>query len=448
MIRLSFHSIRHFLAVCIISCLASYAVQAEDGKRDLPTINLSMNSAVLFAIHQNPDIDIFWERYLQSKHFTDESRSDLMPQLSMNAEVGYEYNDPASGLTPANNDTNYAGSTGVTLEQLIFDGFGTQSEGLRRERLSDSAFWNAQAKVEEIVTETVETYLDIVGYQQELEIIDELLKDLATTLSYVTDQYDEGAADKVMLDYTKSRVSFNTTEKNRLQAQLKDAVSNLEFLTGRLAPGFKAYYPELLNPDKIDLQYYLDMMMKSNSQLVSNDYEIEAMRQQLEVEKASFFPEVNFVFNAEQRYNKGGRVGQEREASAVVRLDYDIFDGFKRQHANKRVKSQVTELEIRKAKTLKELIRQIKLEYNQIEASASSLELTEEEILSSTNLKALNEENFKLGNINIIELVESAERLNSAKIKRSGLRKDMYNSTYRLLMLSSIIDQNHFCQSC
>jgi adhesin transport system outer membrane protein len=411
-------------------------------------MDLSLNSAVLFALHNNPDIGIFLERLEQADNSVKESEGDLYPQVTLNIEGGREYNDPAYNTDPQKNAMTFSAGMGITLEQLLFDGFGTVEEIRRREKISESAFWKAQAKIEEVLTNTVETYLEIVRYQEETQIITELLEDIRGTIDYITDQYEAGAVGKVVLDYANSRLANAVTELNRAESSLNDAVSNLEFLTGKLPPEFNTYYPELLSPDKLDLQYYLEQLEKKNSQIIANEYEIEAMEHQLQVQKAKDYPEINFVASANQTHNSGGLAGTEKDASASVQLSYSLFDGGKRKHAKQRIKSQIEELDIRKSRVVKELRREIKLSYNQIQANFSALSITEEEISSSIALKELNEENFRLGNINVIELIESAERLNAAYLKKVNLTSDMYFNSYRLLLLASTIDQTFFCASC
>jgi len=129
-------------------------------------------------------------------------------------------------------------------------------------------------------------------------------------------------------------------------------------------------------------------------------------------------------------------------------LSYNIFDGFKNTYSKRRVSSQIKELEHRQEGMRKELIRDAKLFYNQIVANKRILTTTEEEIRTSQALKILNEENFRSGNINIIELIESAERLNSARVRKIKLINDQFINAYKIIIISSMLDQSYFCESC
>lgn len=411
-------------------------------------IELSMNSAVLFALNKNPDIEIFWERYVQSKNFVKESEADFYPTVDLNISGGREYRDPSAGTIPLKNDVTNNVSVGVTVEQMIYDGFKTVNETRRRRDLNEAAFWRVQSNVESVLQDTIESYLEMVRYEAEMTEIAFLIADIKDTLQYVESQFIEGAANKVIVDYANSRLSFAETSLSRAQSSYSDAKSRLEFLTGKLPPLVDTYYPEEMNPEKLDIEFYFEALEEQNSLLVASEYEIDAMKKQLKIQEAANSPEATLVLNASQSHNDGGNIGVDRELSATMRLSYNIFDGFKNKYAKRRVFSQVSELEQRKKSIEKELVRDIKLFYNQIIANKQSLLTNEDEIRSSEALKVLNEENFKSGNINIIELIESAERLNTAKLSRIRLINDQYLNAYQLIITANVLDQNFFCESC
>lgn len=434
--------------VLFFATITGYVKASELGTILNKPITLSMNSAVLFALNKNPDIEMFWERYIQSKNFVKESQAGFFPTVDLNISGGREYRDPSAGTSPLKNDVTNNVSFGITVEQMIYDGFKTVNETNRRRDLNEAALWRVQSNVENILQDTIENYLEMVLFQAEIKAISLLIMDIKETLMYVESQFTEGAASKVIVDYANSRLSFAETSLSRAQSSYNDAKSRLEFLTGRLPPIVEAYYPEEMNPEKLDMSFYLDSLDDGNSLMLANQYEIEAMKKQLKIQKAANSPEASLVLHGSQSHNDGGNIGVFRELSASMRVSYNIFDGFKNKYAKRRVFSQISELEHRKDKVKNELVRDIKLFYNQIIANKQSLLTNESEIRSSEALKVLNEENFKSGNLNIIELIESAERLNVAKLSKIRLINDQYLNAYKLIIKANVLDQNFFCESC
>ena len=426
--------------------LQSKAVNAVKAEMQYPVIDLSLNSVVLFSLNKNPDIRIFLERYAQAVNAGKEAEAGLYPEIDITTTVGQQFNAPLAG---GSSGVNAYATASLTFEQILFDGFETQHRIKSQDNLSQAAYWNTQERIESILTDATRQYMEILRYQEEVKLNEELLADIENTVAYIRDQFQAGAADKVIMDYANSRLAFTATQLNRAKASLNDAVSNLEFLTGKLPPKFRTYYPEMLNPNKLDLQYYMNLSEKNNSRVKSKSHELESSEHRLAAQKARDYPSVNFGMNLEQKHNSGGDdTGRTRKLTAGVRFDYTLFDGQKRKHAKSRIKSEINEIAIQREQILNELRREVKLAYNQIQSNLDALDNTEIEITSSTTLKKLNEENFKLGNINVIELIESAERLTAAQIKKVDITNNLYLGSYRLLITSSMIKHDFFCASC
>lgn len=440
--------------ICFVSALgvlafaSPTAFSSEQPEKNGSTVELSLNSILLFALHNNPDIDIFQQRQVQAEEFMKQKKSELAPQITLSAEGGREYNDPASGGATGAGQANSTGSVSVSLQQTIFDGFQVENQVRERQKQIQSANYKTQTEIEDVINDTVETYLEIVQFQEDVRINTEFIQYIEKTTNTIQQLFEAGAVTKVMLDYARSRRAFAQTEMNRATSDLHDGLSNLEYVTGKLPPGFTAVPPEELSPDKLDLQYYIDLIQKNNSLLLANDMERKAAELRLKAERAKDLPELTFDLTADQTENSGGSVGREVGLSATVQMTYTLFDGFKNRYSKNLVKSQVKELEATRRQILKDLHREIKLSYNQFKAAEYALETTELEILANIAQKELNEENFKLGNINVIELIESAERLKTSYLKKEDLKLNMRVSAYKLLVLTGILDNNYFCETC
>lgn len=442
-------------ALCFLFGLNAFftSALAADTKADInaatPTgFPISLNSMVLFALHENPDINILKSREDQARHSIKEKQADLYPELDLDITAGREYNDPTAGSTTGGSGTNNTSSMTLTLSQLIFDGFKTDYEIKNRQKLMQASEFKTKAAVEEIITNTVDNYLKALRYQEDIRNLQNLIVSVTHTVGVIQELFQAGATGKVMLDYANSRLTFATTELNRAQSSLNDAKSNLEFLVGKLPPDFMALPPEELMPNKLSMAYYIKNLQEKNHTVLSSQSEIEAMQDALHAQKSKYMPEINLDIKANQTNNNGGDIGTERELSAKFRLSYPLFDGGKRKAGSARIYSQIKELDYKKQQVLKELQRSVKLAYNQIDANKTALSLTESEILSNIAQTKLNEENFRLGNINVIELIESNERLKDAYLKKNKLNYDMHLNAYSLLILTNILEKDYFCETC
>ena len=426
-----------FITLFVIQALFISKAQASS-----EPVELSLSTMILFAMDQNPDVLMAVDRQEQLGYFVKEGKSDYYPKLQLTSQGGREYITPTGGK-----NANNLSKTAITLNQKIFDGYGTKAEIARREKLRDSADLDVDKEKEDLILLVTEYYLSILRYQNVVRDTQNFVKEVDIIVKTIADMFEAGAIGKAMLDYAKSRQAAAYVDLNEAKSSLNDGISNLEYLTGPL-PDFLSVPPDQFNPNKVKKNIFIDQMGEENTLIQKSQAEIEAMEQQLKVEKAQYYPKLDLNMKAEQTHNDGGDIGRARNLKGTVNLTYDIFDGFNKKNRVGRVASQIRELEHRDKKIYEELKKDINLSYNQIAAVQESIRATNQEIRSNRALQRLNRENFKLGSINVIELMEGEERLNTAYSRKHKLEEDLYTNIYSLLVKTAVIEERFFCETC
>ncbi len=422
--------------ILVTSCFINDAQSKEQ-----EAVDLSLSTMVLFATDENPDLLMARSRQEQMEFFVGEGEAGYYPQISFNAEGGREY------IERGNPRSNNLGKTSVTLNQKLFNGYAIESEVNRRKELVTTAGLDIDIQKENLIKEVMEYYLDILSAQNELKATREFVVEVDKIVKTISEMFEAGAVGKAMLDYARSRQASAYVDLNQAESSLNDGVSSLEFLTGPLPP-FKAIRPDQFHPNNIDKSLYVARASVENSFMKKNQVEIDAMQHQLRAERGAYYPSLEFNVKAEQTHDDGGDVGRGRSLKSTVNLTYDIFDGYNTKNKVGRVSGQIKELEYRDDKIFKELKKDIDLAYNQVTSIQNSIRSTNKEIRANKALQSLNRENFKLGSINVIELIESEERLKAAYERKYQLERELYETTYTLLLTTAIINESYFCGSC
>lgn len=427
---------RLILPLCIaVLCFAQTASASEP-------IKMSLSTIILFALDKNPDLQVAEQRVIQMNEFTNEARADYLPRVEVTFEGGRQYVKPAAGSSNSN-----FGEASVRLSQPLYGGSAITSEVNRRENVRDSVAFKGQSQKKQIILETVRLYLTVLRYQEELDKLNGFIREIDAIVANIQEMYTAGAISKVMNDYAGSRQAAAHLERSRAKSSLNDALSNLEFLTGAL-PEFRAVVPDELTPEKYEFDLYFELAENQNSKIKTNQAELRALKHKLNVEKAAYLPEVGLNVDAERSFNDGGDNGSANDVSASLTMRYEIFDGFLRKHKSNRVVSEIKELEFKNDKIVKELKKDLQLAYHQVLSSKLSLDSVRAEIKNSITVKILNAENFRLGNINAIELIEGEERLKDAYLKRHRFQFEMNLNKFKLLIDSTILNDEFFCLSC
>ncbi len=442
------------LSAVIVGCLftpnfSTQSARAQTMDDDAP-IALSLETVVLFALNDDPDINIAKSQKGQAEMGVQEAASAFYPQVDIFGSYGREYNNPASssgGDGSVFSLTNNTNDFSMVLNQFIFDGFATQEEYKRRQVLNESSTVQLDIAQEDVINSTIDSYLGYYQSQNDVEIAQSFLQTLSKVNAKVALMVEAGAESKAKLSYANSRLSFARSEFTTSQATMIDSLTDLEFLTGRL-PTFQAIYPEIFDVLELQLEDFFEVAQDNNSSITLNEHDRQALIHEYRKQKAAYYPTINGLVEFNQTYDSGGKIGRDRTTGAYVELSYKLFDGFAREASTNRVKHQINEIDFRTQKLEKEIKQSIKLAYNQIVALREEMNIVEEEIISNDELQSLYREQFEFGEGDILRLIEGEERLYNSHRRKNRVESDIARNIYTLMKNIGYMRKEYFCASC
>ncbi len=427
--------------------LAAFILLAWD-KPCLAQMRLSLDSAVLFALHNNPDAMIAYERQVQAKLAVKEAKSLLYPQADFSLRGGVEYNDPTSTPGVRNDgDTVPSGQARILVNQLLYDGKSTPQEIKRRKNLLNSAAINSDVIVEKLMTDTVTAYASVWRYQSAVRESEKFVASIQQIADKVTLMAESGAESKAKKEYADSRLANAQSQLNNARANLAAALNQLENLTGRL-PDFWAERPEQLDPTLRRLEKYFGTAYAENSSLMLNRSDLEALKHEKRAQEGRSLPSISLQGEARRSDNQGGKDDAANYGAVMLVMSYNLFDGHARSLAEKRIESQIRENQYLQSKLQRDIKRDLRFAYNQLLAVKEEYANTQDEIISSQSLQSLYKKQFELGEGDIINLIEGEERLQAAVIKSLRLETEMIVNSYNLLRDSGLLEKEGFCASC
>ena len=419
---------------------------------DAPTATLSLESVIIFALDNNPNIKAQAEKVKQARFAIDEARAAYYPQISATLKGGHGYSSraatsPTSGGSGKIAEQFNSYDSSVIIDQVLFNGFATDEEVYRRQNLATSAGYTALLAIESTLQDAVTYYVDVWRYQRDLQESEEFVADIEKIGQKVSMMSEAGAESKAKKEYVDSRVAAAHTSLNAVKAALTDALSNLENLTGPLPP-LRSVRPLQFDPTVRPIESYYELGESDSTKLRGADADNLAVQHQLDQQEAAYMPTLDLQVNGDHSYNNGGHVGNTWSASTMLVMNYKIFDGYARDNALGRLKSQKTETVFERAQLIRDLRKDVRKSYNQILATKQDLTSNMKEVLSSERLQDLYQKQFELGEGDIINFIEGAERLHAAKINAHKLEGSMVTQSYTLLQKVGSLRKEKFCVSC
>ena len=138
---------------------------------------------------------------------------------------------PAGSFVPVKFGTKYSANTGVTLEQILFD--GQVFVGLQARKASIDYITKASELTQENIKVNIhKVYYQLVLSKTQIELLDANISRLEKLSHDTKVMYDNGFTEKVDIDKLSVQLANLQTEKQKVQNSVKNGYNGLKVLLG------------------------------------------------------------------------------------------------------------------------------------------------------------------------------------------------------------------------
>lgn len=394
---------------------------------------LLLEQVLELALTNNPEVAMALAREEQARWGVREAGSYRSPTVDMVVELGPERNRPATNSSDID-DITPGRNLNLRISKLLYDGGVSIAEEDRRRQIRRTTEIETRLVIEEVVTKAIKSYMEILQNQQAATVAEDFVAEMQRMVNQITQMQESGAASKIELDFAKSRLASARAQTGNSAAQLNDALSNLEFLTGDL-PEFIAVAPIDVSTVAVDtLLNYVEAARNNNAEVLLNTSNKTALSLKIRGQQAGYSPILSLNFKTEALQDEGGNSDAHVTSEVKLKAEYFLIDGGVRKARIQRSKAQLMELEWDHERLVKDIDRRIKQSYNQITTNRLTLAATEDEIKANQELRRLNRQNLEIGDISILELIEVEERLFNSQATWHRISSEMMRNYYELLI--------------
>lgn len=312
--------------IALLGLSAGAAFSQEEKLHD--ALSISLRDAVATGILTNPEYGVV----AASRRATDEElkqgRALYLPSVDVRADTGYEHSDDPATRAGTGDDTEelWRYEAGITLTQMLFDGFDSKYEVARQKaRVASSA--NRVRETSELVgLSIVEAYLEVLRQRQLLVITRQNVAEHISILDQIRQGVDAGRSTQADLEQAKARLAqARATEANTRQA-LRNAESEYRREVGD-QPG-QLDMP-LIPYDSLaaDVEQEIEQTLAYSPTLDIFESDIEVAYAEAIKTRSTFYPQVDLQLNARQGHDLNGVEGRDRSAAALVVMNWNLYRG-------------------------------------------------------------------------------------------------------------------------
>lgn len=216
------HKIKYSTFALFIAFLASANVMAQSR-------TLTLQDAIIFALENKADAKKARLDVEKGEYEIQEIRSRALPQIAANGNLTYNpilqttvidgagFGAPGTTIQAAFGQ-KWISTAGLTLNQALYD----QSVfiGLKAAKSTREFYQiNAQLTEEQVIERVANAYYQVYVTRQNLEVLENNLKNSNKVKDIIQGQFDNGLAKKIDLDRTAVRISnINTLRQQTLNA--------------------------------------------------------------------------------------------------------------------------------------------------------------------------------------------------------------------------------------
>ena len=273
----------------------------------------TVQESIQAALATNPEVGVVGADREAIEQELRQARAEYLPSIDVRGAAGPEYTD-----SPVTRNRDDEGDTEtllrlesqVTLTQMLFDGFATQSEVQRQIARIDSASYRVQEAAEFIALDAVEAHLDVLRNQALVELARENLEQHRRILGQVRQLEDQGAGSIGDVRQTESRLAEAQSSLAVAQGNLRDAEAFYRAVVGSQPVDLEeGTAPVFALPESPDASAAVASVASPTVQLANAD--IDVAQAELRGARAGYYPNLDLELGAAAGDNLDGLEGRD-----------------------------------------------------------------------------------------------------------------------------------------
>lgn len=409
-----------------------------------PAHSIDLTDAVSTALQTNPDVGIVVEDQRAISEELNQAYSGYYPVIDLRASEGQEWTNNTTtrgrDQLPGEGDTIRlpSFSSSLSISQTLFDGYETFYEIERQKARTISASRRVRETSEFIALDAIEAYLESLRQRELVLLAEENIAVHQQTLDLVKAKAEGGAATVADIQQTESRLAAAEATLTEAQSRLKDADATYIRIIGETPKSLERPIPPLWAlPNSVEAA--IDTALENNPTIAVNRADVAASRAEYNGSKATFLPTVELEVNGSADRNQEGARGGEYIASALVTVNYNLFNGFEDYHTRKELMARIGESRQRLNRAIRLTEEEMRLAWNARTSAQERVGAQTREAEANDQVRQTYRQQFDLGGRNLLELLDAENEL---FITRGNLISSEFAelfAAYRILATGGIL---------
>ena len=399
----------------------------------------TIQDSIQAALDTNPEVGVVAADREAIEQELRQARAEYLPSIDLRGAAVPEYTDsPATRRQRDGNDgseTLLRLESQLTLTQMLFDGFATQSEVKRQIARMDSASYRVEEAAEFIALDAVEAHLDVLRNQALVELARENVEQHQRILGQVGQLERRGAGSIGDVRQAESRQAEAQNALAVALGNLRDAEAFYRAVVG-IAPVDleEEPVPVVAVPESPEAAAALASVSSPTVQIANAD--VGVAEAELRGARAGYYPNLDLELGAAAGDNLDGIEGRDVSAQALVVLRYNLFRGgadiAREREAFLRIKEARQSLRVAQ----RDAEQEARVAYNALLTAQARLEALRGGVEAQRATRDIYAQQFDLGQRGLLDLLDAENEL---FIDRTNLVTATFTETFAVYRVLAVV---------
>jgi len=387
-----------------------------------PAFAQSLKDVVEQTVESNPDVLIAAKQRLSTDEAVKEARAGYYPKVDLGLGIGHEWSENTT--TRPGSDDLVRRESSLSLTQMLYDGYNVKSEVDRQTARQESAAYKVAGTSEQLGLRAVETYLDVLRRQELLVLTQENLATHERTFEQIKLRSDSGIGRKADLEQAQARLSLSQANLVSAQANLREANISFQRVVGTMPDALEKVTEVNCELFPTTVDEAIQAVYANYPLLRSANADYEAALAQESTAESFLKPRLDLELGANSGNDEDGVDYKDNNASAMLRLRYNIFRGGIDQARVSQAQYQSNKVMEAMNLARRQVEESARLSWNTLQTSISRLPKLKAFADASEKTRDAYVKQFSIGQRTLLDLLDSENELYLA-------RSDYVNGQYR-----------------
>jgi adhesin transport system outer membrane protein len=394
----------------------------------------TLDQAIERALGSNPEVLSARAAHHVAEEQLVSAQAAYLPVIDLSMTAGEEH-------------TNKPGSAGqdmwqqdhsITLTQKLFDGGSTSSSITRSKEMLKNADTRVKDLTGTITLNVIESWYELYRLQKVSQMIGRNVEQHKKVFAQIQQKVKAGAAGKAELTAAEGPYIGALTAQVANRGQLSDALARYSKVVGE-APETALQQPLPLlatEPLPENVDQLVEQVLASAPAIRTAEANLLAAEADFIGSKAGMLPTLDLELKNLYKHDAAGTAGDEWGWTALLKMNYNLYRG----GADKARERETAKAKIDSREQLNLAIRtaeeQAKINWSALQVSTQILKLNQQNMRTATETRNATNEQFKLGEADIMAIMGSEDALFQAQ--QTVLQEQITGAIARLRLLNQL----------